>query len=135
MKWLVVLLLLVGAVLAGAYYFGGVSDLNPAEQAAQFRGQIKQGMTLQQVIDLRRPQDVIPLAIVDLGVSRGAPLKYEQAQFKAHQGAGAYKDGLILLYRFTNKDQWEITFDASGKVQSVDKAYTAADLLEGNLPH
>lgn len=128
MKVLIVLMVLVGAGIAAAYYFGGFTTLDPAAQAQAIRQEVKPGMTWEQVADLHEPNRLYPIDFNTIN-GEGQPIDFDRANITKLIADGGLPSGFLYKFNFSQAHAVGVTFDGAGKVLSVDDLRTTADLF------
>jgi len=131
MKVLFVLFILVCGVVGAAYYFGGFANLDPSEQAAQFRANVKPGMSWQEVAAVKKPKEYV-IADFDSRTGEKYAQDYDEMRLTSSIEQGKFEDGFYFRYIYSNSDAIQIYFNNQGVATSVDDMVTMKDLLEGN---
>lgn len=130
MKVVFGLFVLVGLGIFLAFQFGGVASLDPAEQGKKLQTTVTSGMPWQQVADQFPPKRYSVVFMGDQGFPQGGPeVKFDRAAFEKDFTAGNLKLGFSFVYIYGAESQFAVSFDADGKVGSVDKLATMGDLL------
>lgn len=124
MKGLVVLIVLVGVGIWGAYQFG-MQGMDPAVEAQQFSGKVQPGMTWEQVADVKAPRKFYPFS----GTGEGGGGEFDREGFKVV--APTLGQGFNFKYQFSGDHAYQVNFDETGKVSSVEKMRTFNDLATG----
>lgn len=133
MKALGIFAVLGVLALAGMIMFGGFLGLDPAEQAQAFREQVNEGMTWEQVADVREPREFVsinPNSLSGEGMSR---------DFQRDRMGDLVADneqlrhGFIFKYRFDATHHYDVVFSSAGDVVTINEPRTARDLYEGQL--
>lgn len=128
MKGLVVLFVLVVAGVAAAYYFGGFSTLDPAAQAKEIQEKVKPGMTWEQVADVKQPRRIYPIDFDTIN-GEGHPIDFDRGNIANLVSNGSLPNGFLYRFNFSDAHSIGVSFNHEGKVVSVDKLRTAADLF------
>lgn len=135
MKVLLFLVIVGVLALGAAYFLGGVSGMNPADQVKAFETNVKEGMTWEEVVAVAKPQQVAGVFIRNGMPAMQSPRRFDADAVKQNIANNSYPDGFVFIHRFTNRDEFNVHFDSSGKVEGVERAITAADILEGKLAY
>ena len=133
MKGLVIFIVVGIIALVLVFQFGGYSSLDPAEQAQQFREQVSEGMTWEQVADVREPRRftaVNPNAMGGQGLERDFDRQSLADDISDNE---RLRHGFVFLYRFDASHHYDIVFSPQGEVVAVNEPRTAKDLYEGQL--
>ena len=134
MKVLAVLLVVVIALVAAVVKFGGVTGFDPAADAESFVQQVQAGMTWQEVADVKTPRKYQVIRDDPEAISeRGPEVKFDPGRFGTMMQSGGPAGGFIFLYSFDTENVFDVYFDPQGRVISVERPRTAADLFNGNL--
>lgn len=118
------------------YQFGGLAGYDPAEQADEFIAAVKPGDSYTKVLDLRPPKT---WAVLDYSNEydldgRGASQDFDEPAFRdAMTKAAGPTDGFVFEYVFDAEHVYDLWFDSTGKLTSIEDAYTASDLLNGGM--
>ena len=136
MKALLILIVVGILGLVAVYFFGGISTMDPAQQAAEFQNKVEQGMSWEQVVQIAKPREVTAMKIDRDGMrAPGATFRYKPEEFKAALDDNKFPEGFRFTHVFSANDSFEVTFSAEGKVQNVDKMISQSDILEGKLAY
>jgi hypothetical protein len=139
MKAIVVLMLVIGLVIAGVYFFGGYQSFDPDQQGKDAKAAIKPGMTWTQVIGVagENPKlQTISVSKRKVGNRTveermlGPKVEFNQKRVANRLAANEYPHGFILCYAFSEQVAFDVAFDGKGVVLDVADAMTIADLLQ-----
>ncbi|MCC7193780.1 MAG: hypothetical protein IT444_13480 [Phycisphaeraceae bacterium] len=121
MKAVGIVAVLVVVVLGVIYWSGGFTGKSPEEIAREFKVVAVAGTSWEKVADHMEPKEFQALSSVTMstnsmtpGVSQ--PYRFNRAEFAQKYKSGAYKEGFIFNYYFSNNDAWAVEFDGSGCV-------------------
>ena len=135
MKAVIVLVVLLGLVVAGVYFFGGYRTLNPNEQGEKAKAAIKPGMSWTKVLDIAgknpkyRSMSILKDKDGNESTKVGIEVEFDRSKLAGRVKNGEVRAGFKFVYRFSEKVAFEVTFDGSGNVDSVEDIMTMADLL------
>lgn len=139
MKAIIVLMLAIGLVIAGVYFFGGYQSFDPDKQGRDAKATIKPGMTWTQVIGIagENPKlQTISLSKRKVGkrtieeLMIGPKVEFNRAKVSRRLTNGEYPQGFILSYMFSEQVAFAVEFDSKGVVVDVSDETTIADLLQ-----
>lgn len=125
-------MVLVAVVVALVVKFGGVTGFDPQAGAQEFVQQVKPGMTWQQVVDVKEPKKWGGISYDAMG-GRGPIVRFNRDKFASKMTGAGMPDGFIFDYAFDAENIYEVHFDASGTVTSVEVPMRAVDLFNGNI--
>lgn len=121
-----VILVVVGLILA--FTVGGIGSFDPAADAQDFAKSVKQGMTWQQVVALRKPGRISFVSLSnDVGRTPSEKFNLERIEKKVERDNFP---GMIFEYMFTAEIAYEVTFNASGNVTSIGEPASVNTLLD-----
>lgn len=128
MKGLIVLIVLIGIGLWAVYQFGGFAELDPATQMAQMEQGVKEGMTWEQVADLREPKK---LTVFDFSAEFNPEreMDFNRQQLANMIANNQLDGGFKFRYDFSQAAAYEVYFDETGKVTEHGKGRTVSDLF------
>lgn len=130
MKALVILIVVGGLALVALYYFGGFADLDPATQGEQFRNAIHEGMTWEEVVDLKEPKKFYAFSSDPSSMTgRGPEQDFSRAYVSDILSKGGVPAGFGFDYVFTGDHAYTLTFDGEGKLTYIEKMRTTKDLF------
>ncbi|MEM1354640.1 MAG: hypothetical protein AAGH88_07135 [Planctomycetota bacterium] len=130
---LLAVLILIGVVL---FFVGGLSGYDPAEQAAEFKANVKPGDPWTKVLDARPPKT---WAVIDYNNQysmdpRSASRDFDEPSFRDAMAKGTGPaDGFIFEYVFDTEHAYDVWFDPAGNVTQIEDRPTASDLLNGGM--
>lgn len=130
MKVIMILIVLAIAVVVGLYYFGGVSTLDPAQQATEFYNGLQTGMSWEQVVQMKEPKKYF-LPNPEAMNGRSQPQEYNEQVIRDAIQNDTIPGGFMFDYTFTGDHAWTLNFDSDGKLYSIDPILTTKQLLEG----
>ena len=127
MKVFLGLLLLVG-VGAGAFYYTGAFEFNPAQQAKDIKAKIKPGMSYDKVVAVSKPrkycihvkkkQHGIGGAAIET-CAPGPEVPFDENAIKDRVDRGGLECGFSFSYNFSQTDSFGVMFDQYGDVVEV----------------
>lgn len=136
MKAIIVLVVLLGLGVAGVYFLGGYGSFDPDEQGNKAKAAITTGMSWKKVLDITGKSDPRYRAISMIKdkdgneyPKPGPEVNLDRTKLASRVKNGEVRGGFIFVYRYSEKVAFEVTFDSSGNVTSVDDIATMADLL------
>ena len=130
MKVVIGLMVVGGLVLFLVFQFG-VSGMNTAEQARQFRSNINEDMTWDQVADVREPRKYVRISPASK-TGEGHPIDFSRENVAKVVKNQEMAHGFIFRYTFDPENIWNVRFDSQGNVTSIGKPrLTTKGLLEG----
>lgn len=128
MKWALGLLLVTAIGVFAAVKYGGIASFDPDGQAAEFRQQIKIGMSWREVADLRAPKKVTPIVPFN-PTGKGPGAKFNADELGEALEQGGYGDGFVFEYTFSSSSAFEVIFYDQGRVGAVEDLPTFNSLL------
>ncbi len=129
MKGLLILIVVVGVGIWATIQFG-FSGMDPAAQAAEFKQKVQPGMSWEQVADYKAPRRFYPINPESMN-GEGQPVDFVRENLKNDVAAGGLSSGFKFKYTFSGDEQYEVYFDETGTVASVDPMVTFNDLATG----
>lgn len=114
---LAAVLIVIGAAI---YFFGGFSDLDPEQQAADFTAAVQPGMDWKQVVELQEPKKYFMYRTE----GQSQPEPYTEQVIADGIANGTFANGFCFPYTFTGELQYEVIFDPSGKVTGKPQKVT-----------
>ncbi len=141
MKAMIWILVLAGAGIGAAYYFGGLGNFDPTQQGKDARAKLAPGMTLKQVLDVAGENykyqqiNMMPQMIGGKKIempSTGTAVSLERDALEKKVAAGGVPNGFVLNYTFSAQQAFNVHFDSTGKVDSIEDAFTEADLYQSH---
>lgn len=137
MKVIIGLVAILGVAIGGIYFFGGYRTLDPTKQGETAKAAIRPGMAWNKVVSAAGEPQEYRIMIrdpaknkKDVGLVRPGPVgRFVAANMPQHLANKELPEGFLFTYRFSNKCAFQVAFDNTGTVTSVDDAFTMADLL------
>ena len=130
MKGLVILIVLGGLGLVAMYYFGGFATLDPATQGEEFRNAVHEGMTWEQVADVKEPKHFYTYSNNPQSLTgRNLEQPFDRDRLRDVVSNGQAPLGFGFDYIFTGDHAWELAFDSTGKLIGIEKMRTTKDLF------
>jgi hypothetical protein len=127
MKALLGLLIVVGG-LGAALYYSGMFEFDPVQQAKDAKASVQIGMSWEKVADkVGEPKEyrifvsskkMIGGKEVEI-IKLGPANKFNRANLKQRIADGSLPYGFTFTYVFTAAESFDIVFDATGAVSSV----------------
>ncbi len=139
MKAIIVLMLVIGLVIAGVYFFGGYKSFDPDKQGRDAKAAIKPGMTWTQVIAVAGENPKLQtISISKRKVGKkieeermvGPKVPFNKARVASKLSANEYPNGFVLSYHFSEQVAFAVEFDGKGVVTEIGDEMTMADLLQ-----
>lgn len=134
MKAIGILAVLILVVIGVIYLSGGFTGQSPEETARRFKAIAVAGTPWEKVADHMEPKEFQALSSATLatnsltpGISQ--PFRFNRGEFEQKHKSGAYKEGFIFNYYFSNTDAWAVEFDGQGKVVEGRKLPVMQDLF------
>jgi hypothetical protein len=138
-KAIVVILILVGAGVFLAHRYGGTKEFDPTRQGRQAKAAITIGMSWNQVTDaagaphkyhvLQKRKTSVGGVNVEQTVP-GAALAFAPDAIKSALASSTVPEGFAFDYEFSEQVAFQVVFDKTGAVESVNDLTTVADLLD-----
>lgn len=139
MKFILVLLLLVGVGWGILYFTGGYGSFDPSEQGRKARAALAPGITHTRAFDLcgdprkvqkirRHVERVHGEEIVTY--VPGPPANTSRERIDERVKAGGFPHGFVIPYRYSESVAFAVRFDELGIVEGVQDLVTMADLLQ-----
>ncbi|MCC6682373.1 MAG: hypothetical protein IT445_15845 [Phycisphaeraceae bacterium] len=130
MKVIMILIVLAIAVVVGLYYVGGVSTLDPAQQATEFYNSLQTGMSWEQVVAMKAPKKFF-LPNPDAMGGRTQPQEYNEQVIREAIQNDTVPGGFMFDYMFTGDHAWTLNFDSQGRLTGTEPILTTKQLFEG----
>ena len=139
MKALVILLLLIAAGGATAWYISTYEEFDPTQQGQEAREAISPGMTWREVIEattepkkycrLIKKEEEIAGEIIEM-INPGKPINFTFDRFAERFEKGELPEGFVFRYFYSAKEAFAVIFDSPGTVVRVQKMATGRSLLQ-----
>lgn len=138
-KVIVGIMFVVGVVIVGAYYFGGVGSFDPTAQGRKAKAAITPGLTWTQVVSaagaprkyqvMQKVKDTMFGQEVET-LKPGPVFNFDAVELTRAVNGGDVADGFIFRYMFSSQAAFQVFFDGQGLVLDVEDVPTVANLLD-----
>jgi hypothetical protein len=131
MKKVVGLLVLVGIIIAGIYGLRSLGSFDPVKQGKDTMAKIGPGMSWKKVVDIaREPQEFYIISLDTRKVDgktvetlkRGPSVRFNKDAVAKRISDNAMPHGFTFTYRYSSSLEYDVDFDNTGTVTSVDKS-------------